>query len=331
MSTEQRTVRPYTGLDRVEEFLSSSFLAVGDERVASGESLTLQLQSFLARQVTLYLAESEEQFESAKEAVLDAIRATGFEPEDIDLLVVMSTPSLKIGDIALRHNFSQLTDLHRVNDLCDPTRPRAMRAPHGGCRVDLFVCLARALERAPLRPWRRSTWLARARFEIGTDLGSFGFTPRPLTDEKREELKLPAGTARFIFLNPDELLDPATDDSIELWVDADLLARITANPKVPAARAFQRQLFIDVVTTTLFTYQQLLKESNLSVEDVHECLLGRLLAFLAGPKSPKETDDEHRLRLDALLQLARTRPGKLVAMSEDACDFLKDTNEVLAG
>ncbi len=303
-------------------------LVFGNAEVNDGGQLTVNMQSFLTRNGALEFASDDENFEQWKKDLRSSAKAIGIATNALQLVVTASTPRLKMTDVVLQHPLSKLATLRRRHPLTEPERPRAFRAPNGGCRVDVYICLSASLKRQALKPWRYGTWLGHARFSLSTDLGGFGFVPRALTDELRLELHLPPQTVRYLHVDEDALYEPATDETIEMWVDEAVLTAITRNPKTPGARLFQRQLFIDAIGAATHAYSRSLTADPLGVDDLADCLLGKILDLVAG-HAPGETSEQRRTRLDSLLSDVLHRPQRFIAVAEQACGYRKDIEEVL--
>ena len=101
----------------------------------------------------------------------------------------------------------------------------SFRAIVHGCDVEAGLVLRDDLEEAPLKAWRKATWLSRARFELRTGLDGAGFNVLPLDDERRRSSIFPKKTLRYVAL---ERLTARVERAaaVNLYVDSDLLARL---------------------------------------------------------------------------------------------------------
>lgn len=328
MSSEQRTIRPFVGLDGFQRILDQFRLAVANDRVEPDDSIRLTPEGFLLRPVSLELAGDDELYEFARIGLGLCATELGFELSDLELVVIASSPYLKIADIVVRQPLDQLADLGRSISLTSPSRPRALRAMHNGCTVDAYVCLGANLPQKPLLPWRRGTWLAKISFGISSELESIGFSPRPLTEEEREKRNLPKGLLRFIELGEQSPLDEGTDDStLQMWVDAEVLAKLSASSSSPAAKAFQLQLFLDAVIVILDAARADDRLTSSTVDDLHDTLFGRLITGLS--RHAGQTVEQRRAIETALLASARDAPELFIAHTEAKIEMKKMMNEVL--
>jgi hypothetical protein len=320
MSSETRIVRPYVGIDRLTAALDDARLFVGQNEYQSGSSVIVPLESFLMRPVSLVLSPSDDEFEALATDLARGVQELDLAPDDVDVVVVASTPYLKLTEVVSQVRLSKLEEAGRVLLLTDQGRPRPLQTPHGGYSIDVYLALADQREPIALRPWRKGTWLARTRFSVTTDLGSVGFVPRPLTSEVKEELGLPAGAVRYVVLEDETpLLSEVSDDAVQLFVDSDLLAQMSAAPRSPASQAIQLQLFVDAIRAILDaadddeSFQDLM-----SVADVEGSLLQRIMAMVAG-RGVSESDSDFRDRQDEFLKMARTSRARFMAHVEETC------------
>lgn len=194
MSRETRTIRPFVGVEALGRAFDRSLLHFGKETCPPGGNQVVEIspQEFLARQVTLSLAPDDESFEMFKEELRMAADEAGLPLEALSLLIVARSAFLGITDTVLNRSLDDLVDLQRRIDLVGSKRSPALRAPFGGFVVEAFLYLERPLEAQPLRPHRRGTWLAKARYGISTSLGPAVLPITPLTEETRARLRLPA-------------------------------------------------------------------------------------------------------------------------------------------
>lgn len=319
MSSETRILRPYVGIGQFQAALNSVRFWVGRTPYGSGGSTMLDIGTYARTPIDLVLAEDDDSYTALLADLTSGCEAAGLSPDDLDLVVVASSSYLKIAQVVHRVRLSKLIDEGRVVSLTDTERPLALQAPHGGCVLDAYVALAGARDPAPLRAWRKGTWLAQIRVTIRTDLGSVGFVPRPLTEETKVEFGLPSGTVRFVRLADESPLTPdVSEDAVELYVDSDLLARVSAAPNSPQSRVFQLQLFLDVVAGILESARLDTDFPRVTVAEIEGSLLQRVIAMLAG-RVAGETDDALRQRQDQLLKMSRNERSRFLAHAEESC------------
>lgn len=182
MSKETRTIRPFIGLGGLEGVLDEALLHVGPEACLANEGITVDLapHEFLLRPVSIEWGSDAEAFEHFKTRLGEGAEAAGLAPGDLSLTVVANSSFLKLADIVFTCPASDLGHLARITDLTVGARPAAFCTPFSGFHVDAYLVLARSLDPKPLRPYLRGTWLAQARFRVGTTQGPALLPPTPL-------------------------------------------------------------------------------------------------------------------------------------------------------
>lgn len=331
MSTETRTVRPYAGLDGLQRIVNNEFaLHVGPERVAPGESLTLTAEGFLLREIAVEMSSSDELFEVMQLGLAQHLASIGFNPADLELVVIASSPYMKIADVLVRCPLDRLAPLGRRLVLSSPKRPRALSSPRSGCAIDVYVVLSHDVPQVPLRPWRRGTWFARASFSLSSELAPIGFTPRPLTAQARKDLgNLSDDTIRFIQFEDDDtpLTVESSTSSLAIYVDEVVLAKLSASSETPASQLFQLQLFLDAVAEILRVAREQEGFGVVTLEDLEDTLFGRLLDGLS--RHAQHTPVQRLEAQLALLSHAKNQPHVFMAHAEAAVGYRKLLNEVL--
>jgi len=311
VSKERRIVRPYRGVDAIQPAISRIGLEIGQRRIESGGLTTLTTQDYLTLPVSLILAKDGDGRDALASSLEAALHDGDLPADRVELIVTLHTPRLKQTDIAWRCKVADLSEATpRITLAAGENRPRALRAPTGGCNARLHLVLNGSLERQALRPWRKGTWLARAQYKIRTNLNEIGFTPLPLTDAVREQYGLPAETLRFASI--DEPLSPAGGpESIVLYIDEDVLAELANNPRSGAAKALQIELFLTAMSAALTRSSLQLNsdQSHLTFDDIEGSVLGQVIDLLVGGAKGSQRSDlqQHffrRTKRDPALLLA---------------------------
>lgn len=331
MSSEKRVIRPYTGLDSFQDALDKWLLRIGQEQLVPGDQRTIPSSSFLADPVVLVCAEDDDDLATTVESVRSAAHAMDLGADDVELVVIVSTSYLRFADVALRTSLGADRPIPQELRLSQvEPRPCALSTPQGGLVVDAYLVLAKEQQPKSLRPSRRGTWLGHVRFELRTELGEIGFTPQPLTAEVRSEHQLPDDAIRYVALDADALRG---DDlaAVELYLDVPVLAQLNQAPHSPAARFFQRQLFIDVVAAIVRTARQEDDLMEMTLDELDGTVLGRIIHAAAGKGRPGESKDEQKARQLQALQQLRTEPEKFVAHLEAAAAPRADLEAAISG
>lgn len=315
MSSEERIIRPYEGVERISRVLDDAYVQMSPQhRIDAGQTKRLVASEFLAFPVQLWLGKDEAALDAMRDELGLGVKEAGLQLGDVALLVVLSSPRLKLVEMSWHRKGDELDDLRPHLDLVGESRPAPLRTPFGGCRIDVYVLLAEHLEEAPLRPWRKGTWLAHTRFEIKTDLGDIGFTPLPLTADKRDQFGLPAGTIRHAVVE-DPFAEASGADAVLLYVDEELLNQLALQPSLAAAKAFQRQLFIDAMSAVIHSASKSQELETKALGDLEGTVIGRLIDRLAGASSDR-TAEEHRHRSEELMKDVREQPAKVIGWVE---------------
>jgi hypothetical protein len=311
MSSEHRVVRPYLGVEEVQSVLEQVRLEFGERCLEPGQRITASTLQYLTDPLTLVFAPSEDLFDEFLFELTQPITEMGLATDQVELVVVLASPRLKIAHVAWRATLKELkAGGSRVHLASAADRSPALRSPFGGCQASLFAVLTENLEAEPLRPTRRGTWLARCTFKVATDLGEIGFTPLELTDDVRKEHGLGPQTVRFVDVD-DPLLPGGADDALSMYVDSDILARLAANTYTAGSRYFQRQLFLDAMTAAIHRSSQALQQEDMTYAEGEDSLLGRLVRQMS--RQGEQVDEESA---QEFWRMARDQAVQLIAILE---------------
>jgi len=319
MATETRVLRPFPTPSALGDLFKSTVLKVGDSVLAPSGRATLDHDAYLHSSVRLHLGGEGGLSEDDLSEIFDGVEELGVNPDHAEFAVNLYSGFLKISEYVVRHPVSRLGDLASVVDIAVPgARPHALRTPYSGCRIEASILLGRSGEKRPGRPWRKGTWLARSQFFISCDLEFAGFTPRPMDAAQKELLGLPAKATRYVTLPPglDPVREDASPDVLEMWVDSDLLAAISAQPKSTLSMALQRQLFIDAFAAITNVARSDSGLQDVQWAEIEDTLLGRLIRGLAG-RGKKGSEGSDAVRFQNLLNLLRSDHAKFMATVED--------------
>ena len=333
MATENRDVRPFRDLSVVQAWLEDHLrLVVTDAtntdtwNMEAGSTLRLDPKTLVTANVQLKIADevpvlpvlrSAEQF-------ADDLGATNH--TILSIVLYGSSPFLRFTDEMARWSFDDLKQLRNGFPL-NPDgvlRPRSLQLAHNGVVFDLAVVLNRELKPQAGLPHRLGTWLARIRFTLANPAEGIGFTPLPLTAEKRKELKLSKQTATYAQKNPyqpDLLSAIMLDDFVEYYVDESLLARMSANPRHSQSALFQTQIFLSAVEFVVMEFHRHDSLDEIQLPDVSEGLIGKLLRIVSD-----ETDEDLRQWLDVL----KTNPADFLAAVEASSDYLRRLDDSMS-
>jgi hypothetical protein len=109
-----------------------------------------------------------------------------------------------------------------------------------------------------------------------------GFPVFPLTAELRTQLGLGSDVVRYATL--ESPFDPSEPDSLKVYLDEGLYSKVSAKPDSAGARALQRELWVAAMTTVVLEALNSAEIDHITVEDLDDSWLGRLLLWVGGPK-----------------------------------------------
>jgi hypothetical protein len=332
MSSEKRVIRPYVGVEGFQAVLDKWTLQIGQDLLLPGDQRVVTSSSYLHDPPVLVLAADDEELTLHREELKAALEAASLSDHEVELVVLSSTPYLRLADIAFRGRLSDANTITARLDLSKTEPPlRTLKTPSGGCNVDAYFVLAEDLSPGPLRPSKRGTWLGHVRFALRTELGDIGFIPRPLTDDVRDQHGLHADTIRYVVVESDTL---EGDDmsAVELFVDVDVLTHLNQAPNTAAARFLQRQLFIDVMSSIARTVNEddeLQKRQLAEIED--DSVLDRVIRSAAGPGEKGEAKTAALARRQEAWDLLRNDPERFIAKVEANAAPRKDLITAIGG
>jgi len=316
MSKETRTIRPFVGIDDLAGVLDEAVLYFGQEACLANEGVTANLSphEFLLRPVSMEWGSDERAFEEFKKRLSEGADAVGIKAEDLSLLAVASSSFLKIAEVVFECSVSDIADLSRVTHFTEGVRPSAFSAPFNGFVIDAFVLLSRSLEPKSLRPHRRGTWIASARFRLATTQAPAVLPPTPLTDEIRAQYHLGARTIRFLYFGDHDLLEEYGQQERPIfYIDERLLAQMNVQQASPASKALQLQLAQDFASAVIRRASARTDLTDLSYEDLRTSLLGSVIRVAAGPGATEK--DRNRL-----LSQVTDNPEYVIARTEHFID-----------
>lgn len=328
MSSETRTFRPYANLAGFQNTLNQIRLNVGGRSLEPDGRVVLSAQEALSTSVDLVFSADDAGFVSFREQLIEASIAAALPGNAVSLVAVVRSRRLREAEVI--HLMSDLEDsaaerVLRIGSPDQENRIAAFCAPYGGSDITIYALLNRDLKAEPLRPHHKGTWLAKIRFDLSTELRDIGFSPTPLDDQTRDELGLGKGTMRYLRVDDALLAEP---ESIEFYVDEELLTRLADQPHTPGARALQRELAIYAMSAIIHraSLQVTTHDSVSAASDLTGTVLGVLLEQLS------QNADNKAEQLDALFNLLREDPVRLVALVENYTpDLHRYWAEAIAG
>lgn len=326
MSSEHRENRPFKAIPALDALLQGMTLHVGDCTIPPETTQQVDEEVFLQSPFVLRLADDESALHKLVTEAVDSLQESPYVPSDLSLVMVAASSYLRINDALRTINLIELAEQPARLSLTAQQRPRAFQTPRSGCSVELAFCLNRQLNFQPLRAWRRWTWLARTTFGVETEVSFDGFTPLPLTEQRREELSLPKGTMRYVTI--DSGLSVASlacsEDSLQLYIDEELLALMSANDRDSNSRLMQRIIFIDAISTVVHHAVREDGIFELAYADIQGSLLDKVIRMATGPSAQPS-------QRQVMFNLLREQPASFMAYIEKAAGLLDGARDTVGG
>lgn len=314
MSSEQRDIRSIGAVDSLNELLSGARLFVGDTAYEAGERVFLEEVTYLHAAVAIDLG-GRDRVQSLIDAAIDELRELGLALEHLEFAAILSSRYLRVLEIRHRVPLAKLASSGDRLVLTGGDRPKSLRTPRSGSSIELSIHLVTERPRHPLRPWRLASWIARTAWHLTTETAFNGFTPKPLTPDKKLEFGLAKKAVRYVTLAGSPFEREVGEDAVEVWIDADLLAKISANPTTKQADALQRQLFVDAVATVVAHARTEAELASIVWDDVKSTLLGRVIGLVC----PNQSSEAARSAAGAaFLEMLKSDPARFMTFVEDA-------------
>ena len=324
MSSETRDIRPFNVATSLERIFKNSKLLFGDLECEPNSRITVEdTTTYGIRRAEIILTE-ELHFEDFKRTLANGASSSGINHSLLSLLVTISTSYLKITDIVWQQPLTDLATLPRTLNLTENERPRALQASLTGSTVDIYLMRTETAQPRPLHPWRKGTWLARARFKIETHRDISLFRPIPLDYTTRAELNLPEGTMRYVQMGDHEPAEPYDNTEAPVfYVDRELLSELNARSNSRAGAALQAQLALDFVSAVITASTEKVQSIN-TYRELEDSLIGRVVRLIVPFRSP----DSDR---DVIVRMINTDPAKAIAHAENAIALRKVMLDNLRG
>jgi hypothetical protein len=257
---------------------------VGQDEFPPDASISISRPEFLAARILVAFDGSDEEFEGARDDIATVLSEIGVTGDQVEFFVGVVTPRLKLHDVVHSNPIGSDIELPREVTV-DPSKARALRTPHGGCSIEVALCLVEDLEADPaypLRPRRKGTWFARTTMQVRTTSERAGFPVYPLTAEERTRLGLSDETIRYVVL--ESPLQPSDPTELSVYLDADLYSRVNAQPDSLGSRALQRELWVSTMSAIVLESVRSPELTNATLDDLDDTWLGRLIEWVAGPR-----------------------------------------------
>ena len=326
MAEENRVVRPFRAPDELQDWMNQNiFLEVqpltdghadGDLiTVAAGETKRLEPKTYLTADITLRISPDAD-IDSFTSGLTKYAKLIGSGKQVLSIMLFGSSSFLKFSDELCRWSVSEFErsgDGYKIAST-GPSRPRAAKTAHNGASFELAVVLQQQLGSVVGMPWRLGTWILRSSFSLGNPLEGFGFTPLPLTKEKRIELGIGPETFKFAKKSDfNDLFESETlDDYIEFYVDEEILNRLSAAPRNAQSAFIQTEIFLSAIEFVVLAASTDRDLQDKSLQEISGTLVDKLLRAI----STERVDD-----LNKWFSLLKNDPQKFLTKYEDLIGY----------
>jgi hypothetical protein len=333
MASEHRSSRPYSGLRNCQQAFQEAVLRVGEQEVAHGGALRVSATEFLNEKFQISFGEDKETFAILVSELETAAHAHGISNDDLEIVVIASSTYWKITEKLFSVSLGEFAGLNDPNVTLagrhDRKRPFAF--PSKTLKIEAGCLLSRTIEKRPLRPFRKGTWLTKANYAVNTGQDFEGFEPKPLDAPARRKLKIEKyeETQRFMDVEADPTDPDTTDEDFGLYVDELMLKSLEENPRTVGTTLMQRFLFMDMARAIIYRASDAIFQGEKSMGDIKNSVFDKVLdAFSRDDKGAVDENEKEKL-----FENVKNTPEIFVACVEDTLQagFGNDIRELVSG
>ena len=284
--------------------------------VAAGETKRLEPKTYLTAEITLRVSPDADINGFASALTKYAKRVSGGK-QVLSIVLYGSSSFLKFSDELCHWSVSEFEksgDGYKIAS-SGPLRPRAAKTAHNGASFELVVVLREQLGAVVGMPWRLGTWILRSSFSLGNPLEGFGFTPLPLTKEKRIEFGIGPETFKFARKNPfnGQLFESETlDDFIEFYVDEEVLTRLSAAPRNAQSAFIQTEIFLSAIEYVVLEASTDPDLHDKSLQEINGTLVDKMLRAISTERAEE---------LNKWLVILKNNPQLFLTKYEELVDY----------
>ena len=333
MASEHRSSRPYSGLRKCQKAFQETVLRVGDVEVAHNGSRQVSPTEFLNERFQISFGEDKETFATLVSELETAANTHGISSDDLEIVVIASCTYWKVTEELFSASLDEFTALDGPNVTLagrhDRERPLTFTAKT--LRIEAGCLLSKTIEKRPLRPFRKGTWLAKTHYAINPGQDFEGFEPKPLDAPARSDLKIEEHeqTQRFMDVKADPTDPATTDEDFGLYVDELTLRSLEENPRTLGTSLMQRILGMDMARAIIYRASKAINDGPKSMGDIKNSVFDNVLdAFSRDDKGAVSEDTKEKLFANV-----KATPEIFVSCVEDTleADFGKDIRELASG
>lgn len=242
MSTERKLVRPFEGLENLEDLAARVRLKVVDHAndlriLEAGES------AWFPRRDIAELG-LEVVFEWTDAETVEAAKKARIPTNQIEIYLIAEDPFLKERTVVDHWSIAAMRQSHVIAQKRQE-RERALQNPLSGFDLFVVAVLLDVLpERLLFRPHRKGTILAETQFSVRGEAATGSLKLQPLTAEVRADQKLPISTVLYVHIDGDILQTEDLAGVVDVYVNEQMYNSLEAS-RDPKRAPILQQFAID--------------------------------------------------------------------------------------
>lgn len=318
MSKETRILRPFNIHRKLENALQDVCLVVSDISCTAGGRVIRNWGTSEVPKAYIAWAHSPENLREFKHKIRDGAAKTGISENFMTLLVVGHVGYLKASEIIFElplKDLDNLTVQTSLNGLLNSTQvPQALYAQNHRAEITVLIALRSDIQsRDPLKPSRKSTWLAREKYRIESETDSRLYSLQPLTDEARVRLRLKSNTVYYIEL--ETVTEPLRDGNLPtFWINEEILDSLVRNSSTPISALLQATLAMQLIGDAVSKFQKDSDDEPTDYDSLADSLIGKIAKLVAGR-------DASASKCDQILAVAINSPRLFTAWAQDSLEL----------
>ncbi|MDP7067731.1 MAG: hypothetical protein QF637_08925 [Acidimicrobiales bacterium] len=333
MASEHRASRPYSKLRKCQQAFQETVLRVGKEEVPPNGTLRLSTTDFMNQRFQIEFGEDDEAFITLISELKTAANTHEISTDDLEIVIIVSSSYWKVAEKLFSKGLDEFTasDNRTVTIAGRDERARSFNLFSKTLKIEVGCLLAKTIEKRPLRPFRKGTWLTKVHFSVNTGQDFDGFEPKPLDAPARSRLGIGEyeETQRFMHVEADPTDPVTTDDEFGLYVDELTLKALEESPRTSGTSLIQRILGMDMARAIIYRASQAIEEDEKSLGDIKNSVFDKVLdAFSQDDKGAVDEDLKEKL-----FAIVKADPEVFVARVEDTldADFGRDIRDIASG
>ena len=320
VSRESRTVRPFNLNHHLASSLDAVTIMYDDQVIENGGHISVGEERQSGDNISVNWASNDSSLNKFISDLSDGCEESRIPQDALSLIVIASAKYLKRTEILFEVHLSKVKCL-KMSSTFQLRQNSVLSAIHHEREISVVLVMNKNLEPAPLRPWRKGIWLARADFKIKVEKHIELFRPTPLDDDVRKDLNLPKECMRYVYFDDTDILSPLEQSSSPLfYIDKDILLKLELARSTELGKQMQLQIAIDFITSAVYLASKVLNEPDsgfLDDKELLDSLVGRIVrnvnrGFDGKPTTSEligEVRDEPRIflaRVEHFLKIKRS-------------------------